>query len=252
MMIMDLNEAFWKLHSSLPRQSPGSDSATRSMLRLAGGAPKFHKALDIGCGPGRASIILASQGIQVTAVDINDSFLEQLKQRVAAQNLANLEVRHADMASLPFDERSFDLIWAEGSVYALGWETALVSWSRFLADNGMLVVTDCNWLTQSPTDEAWAFWQQAYPRMLSVPQARYAAEKAGFKVEHVYFVSDNDWFEEYLNPLSQQHELFKDNPDSNIQKAIAVGRSQIYLREKYPKEYGYVGYVLKKLPTKKH
>src|SRR5690606_8087057 len=98
--VMNLTEAFWKIHEGLPRQSPGSDAATRNMLRLAGGATKFKNALDIGCGPGRASLILAEQGIKVTAIDLSDNFLTRLRESAKEKNLSNIEAIKSDMNSL--------------------------------------------------------------------------------------------------------------------------------------------------------
>lgn len=241
---MTIAEALWKLHMSLPRQLPGSDPATRNLLRLAG-AKNFKTALDISYDPSCSAPVLAGIGLQVTAVGAQP-FLDKIDQTEAAQGSLPITKLPA-LANGSNIKTTFDLVWAEGSASNLGWERALVEWAKYLAKDGLLVVTDCMWLTQTPTDEVWAYWSLAYPRMLTVPQARYAAEKAGYTVMHTYFVSDNDWFEEYLNPLVQQHELYKNDPDPVMQRAIAFGKSQVYLREKYAKEYGYVGFVLKKI-----
>src|SRR4029079_14028232 len=124
---LTLPEAFWKLHLDLPRQSPGSDPATRRLLRLAGGAKIFHKALDVSSGPGRASLVLAQSGIPVTTVDVSGKFLEKIKAAAAEKSLSNIEAVSGSMQALPFAEGSFDLVWAEGSVYMLGWESSLLT-----------------------------------------------------------------------------------------------------------------------------
>lgn len=53
-------EAFFSLHHNLPRQSPGSDATTRQMLALTGPLPRRPRVLDLGCGPGRAALLLAA------------------------------------------------------------------------------------------------------------------------------------------------------------------------------------------------
>ncbi len=244
---MDLTSAFWKIHEGLPRQNPGSDPATRSMLRLAGGAKNFTNALDIGCGPGRASLVLAEQGIHVTAVDNSKAMLAELAK--AAKELTTIEVKQADIRTLPFANESFDLIWSEGSIYVLGWEKGLRTWSQYLKPGGMMVITECAWLTATPSDEAKDFWQRAYPAMLNVPTARAIAEKSGLEVVHTYIISDNDWYEEYYNPLMQRHDDLRNETDPAIRQAIAVGRAEIDIRDRHPKEYGYVGFIMKKRPS---
>ena len=56
----------------LDRQGPGGDPQTRMALELAGNLlPDKIDALDIGCGTGRQTAVLASMpGIRVTAVDL--------------------------------------------------------------------------------------------------------------------------------------------------------------------------------------
>lgn len=54
------------------------------ILRLAPG----ERALDIACGEGRNSLLLASNGFRVTGVDIAATALERAKSRIAAVGLA--------------------------------------------------------------------------------------------------------------------------------------------------------------------
>ena len=59
---------FFELHSNLPREGPGDDATTRSVL-LSLGLPQAPKVLDIGCGPGAQSLVIAREsGGTVTAV----------------------------------------------------------------------------------------------------------------------------------------------------------------------------------------
>ena len=51
---MDAAEVFWALHSDLPREGVGSDATTRALLESTAPLPASPRALDVGCGPGRA------------------------------------------------------------------------------------------------------------------------------------------------------------------------------------------------------
>ncbi|SFT68222.1 tellurite methyltransferase [Kosakonia arachidis] len=61
------------------------------------------KALDLGCGNGRNSLWLASQGFDVTAWDKNPNSLNNLKAIRDAEGLENLHIDSADLNTLQFD-----------------------------------------------------------------------------------------------------------------------------------------------------
>ena len=70
--------------------------------------------LEIGSGIGAYSGILIRTGANVVASDISPKSLEVLKLRY--ESSSNLEVKVADMESLPFDDNSFDVICSVGSL----------------------------------------------------------------------------------------------------------------------------------------
>lgn len=66
----------------------------------------------------------------------------------------------ADMAKMPFDTKSFDLIWSEGSAYIMGVKNALKAWKPLLSEDGVLVVSDLVWSTDKPSESALSFWKK--------------------------------------------------------------------------------------------
>jgi len=82
------------------------ETQVANALRLRG-VPQSGSALDLGCGPGRHAIALASRGFAVTAVDLSAFHLEKAKQNVAKARLA-IELVQADMRAFMRPE-SFDL-----------------------------------------------------------------------------------------------------------------------------------------------
>lgn len=118
-------EAFFTLHHRLPRQSPGSDATTRRLLAAAGPLPDRPRVLDLGCGPGRAALLLAAEArAEVTAVDLHQPFLDELREAAGARGPGDrIRTVRADMGDLTgpeFPAGSFDLVWAEGPRTASG------------------------------------------------------------------------------------------------------------------------------------
>jgi SAM-dependent methyltransferase len=69
------------------------------------------RALDIACGPGRHSLLLAERGWEVTAVDSSPVAIELLRSRAAGAGVA-VDARAANLERHEFriEERAYDLI----------------------------------------------------------------------------------------------------------------------------------------------
>ncbi|MFG2981477.1 GNAT family N-acetyltransferase [Streptomyces sp. NPDC048258] len=247
-------EAFFTLHRGLPRQAPGSDASTRHLLSLCGPLPERPRVLDLGCGPGRSALLLAAEagrpgsgGAEVTAVDLYGPFLEELRTAATARGLAGrVRTVEADMGALPredFEDGSFDLIWAEGSAYVIGFAAALARWRRLLAPGGTIVLTECEWTVGEPSAGARAFWDKECP-LRSTAGNIAAAQAAGYRVLGVHHLPDSDWAE-YYGPLAER---VRDHPGAGnpaTEAALAATREELDVRARHGHEYGYTGYVLR-------
>lgn len=241
---MTNKEAFWTIHEDLPRQGPGSDATTQSLLDVANASHGLKRAIDMGCGPGRASLLLAATGLEVVSIDTHEPFLNQLRASATEERLADkIEIQNMSMDNLSYPDASFDLIWAEGTAYIIGLEKALKEWKRLLKPHGKVVFTDCFWLTDKRSPDAIEFWK-ADPLMMTVEQASELATSLGYLVDYTYVQPDSDWFDEYYNPLTEKITTLKDNSDENMQKALEMTRVEIDVRKNHGTEYGHVGFVL--------
>lgn len=237
-------EAFFALHHGLPRQGPGSDATTRHLLNQAGPLPARPRILDAGCGPGRAALLLAGEtGGHVTAVDLHQPFLDELDRAVARRGLTGrITTMRRSMAELPFPDGTFDLIWAEGSVYNIGFDTALRTWRRLLAPGGAIVVTEIEW-AGTPSAPARSFWDAAY-RLRDHAANVETARAAGYRTTHHWPLPDSDWWDEYYTPLEER--IAAADPDRpGMREAVAAGREEIALRREHGTDYQYAGYVLR-------
>jgi len=72
-------------------------------LRTAGA----WRVLDLGCGTGRHTVYLASQGFDVWACDVSTRGLVHTRQWLAAEDLT-AHLQYSDMTALPYRDRAFD------------------------------------------------------------------------------------------------------------------------------------------------
>ncbi|XP_072047618.1 S-adenosylmethionine-dependent methyltransferase Rv2258c-like [Amphiura filiformis] len=103
--------------------------------------------LDIGCGTGPASILLAAAfpNSTVLAVDTSDEALEIIQSKVLKQNLNNITVAKQDASMLPSDwSGKFDFVLANDMVHdAAQPGDVLRCCYEVLKIGGSLVVNDC-------------------------------------------------------------------------------------------------------------
>jgi SAM-dependent methyltransferase len=143
---------FFELFDGLPRQGPGDAASTLRALALVPGVGPQSRILDVGCGTGLQSRVLArSTRARVVAVDNHPPFVEELHRQALALGLGDrIEAHVADMRELDFAPGSFDLIWSEGAIYVMGFEAGLREWRRLLAPGGHLAVTEVCWTRPDP------------------------------------------------------------------------------------------------------
>ena len=161
------------LHRDTKRQGPGGSDETDLSITLSGlrGAQGLNIA-DIGCGTGSSTLVLTRElDASITAVDLLPQFLDQLEIAAKRKGLSErIKTLAAPMDALPFEEGSFDAIWAEGAIYNIGFERGIKAWRHFLKPGGILAVSELTWLTQERPAELQQHWMQEYPQVHSVGQ----------------------------------------------------------------------------------
>ena len=100
--------------------------------------------LDVGCGPGFFSVLLARLGYEVTAVDYTENMLAEARKN-AAHYGGDIDFRRMDAQKLDFEDGIFDLVISRNVLWNLEQpEQAYREWFRVLKPNGTVMNFDGN------------------------------------------------------------------------------------------------------------
>jgi SAM-dependent methyltransferase len=243
-----VSEALFRLFEELPRQGPGSDACTREALRRLGALPVAPRVLDLGCGSGRSTLVLADAlRTKVVAVDIHQPFLDALTAAANERGLGHLiEIRFADMAAPGVPTGSIDLLWSEGAIYFLGFENGLRLWRPLLAPGGYVAVSECSWLCAEPPAEAAAYFREGYAGMARIVPNLERARAAGFEVIDHFTLPPAAWWDDYYLPLEERMARRAPDADPALAAVIDESRHEIELYRRHGDSYGYVFYLLQR------
>ena len=233
--------------SSLERQGPGSPEVTIKALSFIDNLTKESRIVDIGCGTGGQTIVLALHTLgHITGIDLFPAFIDLLNANANKLNIQNkIKGIVGSMENLPFQNDELDLIWSEGAIYNIGFVRGLKEWHKFLKTGGYIAVTEVSWYTDERPSEIDAFWQDAYPEIDTVPNKVAQMQEAGYIPVANFILPENCWTEHFYVPQVEAQEVFlrKHKGNHTADELIAYQRHEALLYSKYKKYYGYVFYI---------
>lgn len=112
-----------------------------------------NKLLDLGCGLGRHSILFAQEGFDVTAIDLSEYGVNELNKK---KDGLNINTYVCDMHDMPFEDESFDYIWAYHVIShtdTRGFKEVLREIKRVLKPNGEIYISLSSKLSHNYTNE---------------------------------------------------------------------------------------------------
>ena len=182
----------------------------------------------------------------ITAVDIIDEYLNILRRNAQEANvLDRINILNRDMKDLSLEPGSFDLIWAEGSAYNMGFEDALSSWKPLLKSDGYIAVSELVWLKPDPPVELLQFFKNEYPPMTNVESNLSKVRASGYELVGNFTLPDSAWWDDYYTPLEAKlprlSEKFKE--DEEALEIIDTTKLEIEMRHKYAGWYGYEFFI---------
>ncbi len=151
------------------------------------------------------------------------------------------------MDTLPFPPASYDLLWAEGSIFIMGVERGITAWKKFIRPGGYLAFTEAVWFTVTPSAEVKEFWQEIYPDIKDVRGIQTVAEKAGYFWITSFPLPAFAWWDDYYTPflarLPALENTYRDNAEART--ILAGMKQEISLFRRHSHEYGYQFILLK-------
>ncbi len=241
----------FKLFEGLPRQGPGADACTEKMFSMLPDVPAAPKILDIGSGTGAQTLALATlvRDAVITAIDVYQPYLDTLKKNSDDRGLGQqITTKCTSMDDLPFSPGFFDIIWAEGSVFVMGFFEGISYWKNFLKPGGYLALSDLVWFTDMPSPGTIDFFGQEYPAMTTIRSNENQINAAGYTLLSSFNFPDSAWWSNYYDPfeirLVEFEKIYAGNDEARA--LVNVSRKEISLFREHSDEYGYRFFLLQK------
>lgn len=156
---------------------------------------KGKKVLDAGAGTGRLTKRLRENDADVTALDISPDMLRILKQK-----LHDVEIVEADMEEMPFEDKTFDMVFSSlALVHLKDIVPFMDECYRVLKDDGLFVLTNIHYRNAMTLRDQKGTYSIAcynhYPR-----HVKEAAEKLAFGIvdEIILYEGDDIWITQIL------------------------------------------------------
>lgn len=240
-----------ELHKPLDRLGPGSAEETERALGFIDGLDSMDCVLDLGCGTGAQTLVLAEHiPGSVVGIDLFSDFTDVLNARAEARGLQGRVIgKQGPMDNLDVASESVDLIWCEGAIDGVGFAKMLDYWKAFLKPGGYVGITCPSWLTSERIDEVDEFWTQAGSGLDTVAHNVGILQDAGYAVVATFVLPKACWTENYFAPRrAAEARLVEKHPgDKTVEEFITGNHHEESLFDKYGDSYGYVFYIGRKM-----
>ncbi|NOH51155.1 MerR family transcriptional regulator [Vibrio rotiferianus] len=238
---------FHDIFLTLPRQGPGTDALTLKALQRLKNLPSKPKVLDVGCGTGSPTLVLATQlQTEIVALDTHLPFLNKLD-TVALENNLPITTVHASMAAMPFEPESFDLIWSEASLFCLGLEKGLSTITSYLKPSGYCVFSEMALINENI--ELDSYIKEHYTDIRTHSDIAKLIKTLGLKLIDTIWFPEHAWYQDYYLPLKKEiiHRRAEKQDDKYASEVFSELEKEISNRAKYIDRLGYAFFIVVKV-----
>lgn len=102
--------------------------------------PRFESALEIGCGTGEFTRLLASRAKRVLALDLSPQMIRVAESQ--SENYPNIQYSHDDFMRRPLPEERYDCIVSIATLHHLPMSDAVRKMKNALKPGGVLIIHD--------------------------------------------------------------------------------------------------------------
>jgi len=165
---------------------------------------------------------------EIIGIDIKQSSLDELNRKIEEEGFSSrVKTMKCSLNEIDFPDESFDILWAEGSIWIIGFKKGLKEWRRLLKPNGFLVVHD---------------------EIKTVSNKLKKIPSYGYKLINHFQLLEDAWWTEYYRPLERRiKELSMKYKDKEALKILKKHQNEIDMVKRNPKEHSSAFYIMQKL-----
>ena len=187
------------------------------------------RVLDMGCGSGVPTMELArlTNG-EIIGLDINEVLLNVLIRKIEKAGLSDrVKAMKCSIFDMEFPDESFDIIWAEGSIWVISFKRGLQEWKRFLKPNGFMVIHDEKGNIKGKLGQI---------------------SNCGYELLDHFILNEDTWWAEYFAPLEKLicETRTTDPDDQKVLEALHNAQWEIDMFKKNPQKNSSVFFIMKK------
>lgn len=200
----------------------------KAFLRL----PSLEKTriLDVGCGSGIPTIELAklSDG-EVVGIDVDQSCTDEFNRKILEEEFSNrVKALCLSVFEANFPDESFDVVWSEGRIREIDFESELKDWRRLLKRDGYLVI---------------------HYQVLHAEDSISRIPQFGYSLADTVLLPADAWWTDFYKPLEEKmgtlHRKYENNLDAL--KSLEQFQSEIDMVKENPRNFSSAFYIMKKI-----